>query len=151
MPATRTADPYTPAGNAAKVRALLTDERGSAVLYRTRIAGPSGQRAYVCVGRVTYIDGRDEYVRSEYEIAIYAARGGELQGYARRDIDTVRGVWAWSITREHFDGALQWVGYADTLSLGVDVCVNGIHAATGRHDSRRISGGTFRASAYVTD
>ncbi len=151
MPTTtrRRFDTCTPAGNAAKVTELLTRERGVAVLYRTRIAGPRGQRAYVAVGRVAYIDGRDEYERTEYEISIHNRDG--LQGYARRDFDTVRGEWAWSITREHFDGELQWIGYASTLSLGVDACNNGIRAATGRHDSARISGGWFRRSAYVTD
>jgi hypothetical protein len=150
MSATATYAP-TPTSNGAKVTAMLCNERGSATLYRTRLAGPSGQRGNLAVGIVHYIDGNDCYVRSEFEFAIYAAAGGGVQGYARRDLDAVRGVHAWSITREHYDGDLEWIGYADTLSLGVDACVNGIHAATGRHDHRRLSGGVFRASRYVSD
>ncbi len=147
----RTPDTRTPAANARKVTALLVNERGSATLYRSHVAGPRGQRGNLAVGIVRYIDGADCYVRSEYEIAIYNPRTGAHEGYARREVDTVRGMHAWSVTREHYDGELEWIGYADTLSLAADVCVYGIHAATGRHDHRRLSGGVFRASRYVTD
>jgi hypothetical protein len=37
------------------------------------------------------------------------------------------------------------LGWASSAALGADVLVNGVHAATGRHDSQRISRGTFLA------
>lgn len=140
----------TPVDNARKVRAMLTGNREMSVLYRTCAAGPSGQRAYLCVGRAYVCDGTDEYETSGYDISIYEPRGGPLAGYARRELHATHGL-VWSITREYYDGALQWIGYADTLSLGMDVCVHGLHAATGRHDSRRVSGGRFHAAATLTD
>lgn len=145
MTATRRPSPHTPAGNGAKIRRLLTNQAGTAHLYRTAIAGPSGQRAHLRVATVTFIDGTDDLIRSDFDIAIYDPRTGEIAGYANLDAG------GWSITREHHNGELEWIGTADTLSLGADACVNGIFAATARHDHGRTSGGAFRRSRYVNN
>lgn len=119
--------------NAMKIRALMDAQGGHADLYRTIEAGPSGQRAQLLVGRIRYLSsGPDEF-------EVRDPRSADLVGYARR---TVFGEW--SMTRyDEFDG-YRWAGYASSLSVGVDVLVNGEHAALGRHDSRRTSSGSIR-------
>ena len=86
--------------NAKKIAAILEAGHGQADLYRTVMAGPSGQRRDLCVGRVRYL----EFGPDEFEIRDH--RDGELAGYARRD----RGEW--SITEVGYDGTLSWLGYA---------------------------------------
>lgn len=115
--------------NGRKITKMLTAERGWADLYRTVTAGPSGQRADFRVGRVRYLD------LGPYEFAIVDPTTAEVAGYARMDLGR------WSITEETYDGSLVWRGWASSLSVGVDVLIWGEHAATGRHDARRISGG----------
>ncbi|HKT03053.1 MAG TPA: hypothetical protein VJT31_26285 [Rugosimonospora sp.] len=122
--------------NAATIAGLLATGQGYADLYRTIEAGPSGQRADLCVGRVWYRpDGPDDF-------SVHDPRSGDRVGFARR---TIRGEWSMTSENE-FDGE-RWVGYASSLAVGVDVLVNGQHAALGRHDSRRISHGTIRKGA----
>lgn len=131
-----------PRANARKITKVLTDGHGFADLYRKIAAGPSGQRADLHVGRVVYREcGPDEF-------GIYEPRTGDKVGLARREFG--RG---WSITSEcPAFGDLVWLGYAGTLSAGVDWCVNGLHAARagrGRMDSYRISPATIRTAAEV--
>ena len=126
--------------NGAKIQTLLTDGAGHADLYRTITTGPSGQRRDLLVGRIRFREfGPDEFAIID-EI-------GETAGYARRSFGN-----GWSITRVDYDGGLQWIGYAaESLALGVDVLMNGEHAATGRHDSRRISPGRWIPNKYLTN
>ena len=126
-----------PKDNAAKVRAMVENEGGYADLYRRAEAGPSGQKRNIRVGRAEYVD-RD---RGEYRIT--DGDGGDTAGWATREYHN--GELMYVLHSEDYEGGLHLVGWADTLSLGTDVLINGIHAATGRHDSRRTSGGKFEA------
>lgn len=138
---TKTAASTDPQANAAKIREILVARAGSADLYRTAVAGPSGQRAQVHVGRVAYTwQGR-------YEIQVITPSGIEA-GYAARTHDR-RGEWTvWS--DEESDG-VHLAGWASSLAIAADVLVNGVHVATGRHDSRRTSGGTWVPYVYQED
>jgi hypothetical protein len=124
-----------PRDNAAKVRALLTGGvwRAAADLFRTCLAGPSGQRARVCVGRIEWIDS------GPYDFAVIDPREADRVGYAARAIGDEWVLWS----DNEYDGS-RLVGWTSSLALGVEILVSGVHAATGRHDSRRLSGGTFR-------
>ena len=130
--------------NGEKIERLLIEQAGGADLYRTIEAGPSGQRKDLLIARVRY-----DWT-GQYEVAIVSVSPdsfGEVTGYARRaDIfEQARHPGAeWSIT-SYFDdyGEHRWIGYASSLALGCDVLINGVHTATGRHDSRRISGGKW--------
>jgi hypothetical protein len=136
----KAAKSLTKAGeNARKIATILEAGEGYADLYRTIMAGPSGQRADLLVGRVRYRpDGPDEFEIIDMTSSV---NRGDLAGYARRD----RG--AWSITAYDDHRGYRWLGYASSLSVGVDCVVNGEHAALGRHDSRRISSGSLRREA----
>jgi hypothetical protein len=131
-------DSTDPRDNATKIGALLREEAGDrywADLYRTCDAGPSGQRRAVCVGRVRYLpDG-------PYEFRIYA-RDGDCAGHATRRPGTPL---EWTVWREEYDGTIRLHGYASSLSIGVDALINGEHAATGRHDCQRRSGGRWQS------
>lgn len=133
-----------PRANARKITALLIEGTGSADLYRKIAAGPSGQRVDLHVGRVVYRD-------DDYEFSILEPRDGGRVGRARREV-YAGGHW-WSITNEDpYTGELEWIGYAGTLSAGVDWCVNGLVAASagrGRIDAYRISPAAIRPKAVV--
>lgn len=121
--------------NGRKIADIQRDGTGHADLYRTITAGPSGQRDDLLVGRVRYLpDGPDDF-----EIVdMTGVDRGSRAGYARYD-STVGG---WSIYDQQPDtGAVTWLGWASSPAVGVDVLINGAHAALGRHDSRRISPG----------
>lgn len=130
-------------GNARNITKILEDRAGHADLYRTIEAGPSGQRRDLLIARVAYAE------LGSWEIEIIAMSGpdrGETIGYARRadlfEMNRHPGA-EWSVhAYDDYDG-YRWLGYANSLALGCDVLINGVHAATGRHDSRRISGGTW--------
>jgi hypothetical protein len=124
----------SPRENGRKVRAILEAREGSARLYRTAVAGPSGQRRAVCVGRVEYTG----YGR--YEIQVFTPGENNEAGYAARTSDA-RGEWTvWS--DDGTDGI--WLaGWASSLSVAADVLINGAHAAQGRHDHYRVSRGTW--------
>jgi hypothetical protein len=123
------------ADNAQKIRAVLDGEIPCADLYRTIEAGPSGQRADLLVGRVYFRPtGPDE-------VEVRDPRNGELAGFARREFGA-----GWSITEVKYDGEYCWLGFASSLSVGVDALFNGVSVATGRHDSRRVSSGWVRRS-----
>lgn len=132
--------------NGSKIERLLVGQAGAADLYRTVEAGPSGQRADSLIARVRYV------AEGPYEVAIVnvtpgSPDRGSVVGYARRaDIfEQARHPGAeWSVTDYFGDWSeYRWIGYASSLALGCDVLLNGVHVATGRHDSRRISGGTW--------
>jgi hypothetical protein len=139
-PAETTDDPRA---NGRKITALLQAEAGYADLYRKIFAGPSGQRANLHVGRVWYRPTGNE------EFTIVDPREGDSVGYARRA--TYDGTFGWwSITRyDSYTGDTEWMGYAETLSAGVDWCVRDLHAATGRHDSRRVSPAAIHTADQV--
>jgi hypothetical protein len=129
-----------PRHNARKITAVLTGEADAVDLYRKIMAGPSGQRTDLHVARVRPVPyGTDE-------VAIIDPRTGDRAGAAHRAIHD-GGQW-WSITEETYDG-WRWRGYAETLSGGADWLINGVHAATGRHDSRRISPAAVRTADQV--
>lgn len=136
----RRIDP-TPAGNAGKIRQLLQAGEGCATLYRAAHAGPAGQRTNIPVGIVRYLAFGPE------EFRIIDPRTGDHIGYAGRTL--ADGEWWWSITIERYDGGLEWLGYAETLSLGCDVAMNGTHTATRRHDSARVSVARWRSADSV--
>lgn len=132
--------------NARSIARVLSDRDGYADLYRTAVAGPSGQRKDVLIARVQYT-----YLGA-WELEILSPPGsyepGSTAGYARR-IDL--------FTRDRHPG-MEWViyeytenegthllGYASSLASGADVLMNGVHAATGNHDSARISPGRWEA------
>lgn len=120
--------------NAKKIGKILRDQEGDADLYRTAVGGPSGQRTDILVGRVRYT------FEDPFEVAIIATDGpfqGERSGYARREGGR------WAIYDDCENEGVHYIGLATSLSLGVDVLRNGIRVATGRHDSQRLSGGTF--------
>ena len=132
-------------GNARRIGQILEDRAGSADLYRTITAGPSGQRRDLLIARVRYVE------TGPWEVEIInvspgSPNRGDVAGYARRAdaFEAVRRPGAaWSVHGyDDWDG-IHWLGYSSSLSLGCDVAINGVHAATGRHDSRRISGGTW--------
>jgi hypothetical protein len=121
--------------NARKITRILTDRCGAADLHRTCVAGPSGQRGTVCVGRVAYTQ------RGAFEVQVFTPREHNEAGYAARDSWHHAGMW---VTWED-NGAdgIRLIGWASSLSLAADVLVNGAHAATGRHDSQRTSPGKW--------
>lgn len=125
--------------NAAKITALYTDGVGRADLYRTITAGPSGQRAQKHVARVRPdVAGIDHFV-------IVDPATGDVAGTTRYSIDHD----VWEIYNRDYDGGTQWIGRASSLSLGCDVLINGTHAATGQHDARRVSGGTWQSAEEI--
>src|SRR4051794_30941879 len=131
-------DSDRPADNGRKITAMLTEQTGrtQAYLYRTATAGPSGQRRPVCVGGIRWVpDG-------PYEFRISMPESGLTVGYATRRSGTPQ---LWTIWRMDYDRGIWLHGYTSVLSLGVDVLINGAHAATGRHDSHRTSGGVWQA------
>jgi hypothetical protein len=124
--------------NRAKVARILEARAGSAVLYRTRVAGPSGQRAQEAVARVSYT------WESSWELAVSDLRTGETVGYlAREEWGRHAGTW---VVHSHCDDCPDWelnrlLGWAESPAAGADVLVNGEHAANGNHDSARVSRG----------
>jgi hypothetical protein len=127
--------------NGRKISEILRDGAGFADLYRTTLAGPSGQLRDTRVGRVHYREwGPDEFVITDPD-----GSAGQA-GTARYDAS----VDAWSIYGEDYEGGIKWLGWASSLAVGADVAINGEHVALSRHDNRRISGGwitTNRATA----
>ncbi len=130
-----------PRDNARKITQVLTGVINETGLYRTAVAGPSGQRTSVQVGTVRSVDF------GPYEVLVIDPRDGTRVGYAAR----ARGLskWAdgceWMFWRLDADGGAWLHGAASSLAIGVDVLVRGEHMATGRHDAYRTSGGTWRA------
>jgi hypothetical protein len=136
--------------NGRKITAMLQAGTGHADLYRTTVAGPSGQRRDTLIARVRYLP------EGPYEVEIISMDGpyrGETVGYARRanifEMGRHPGA-EWSITDYSDWTGYRWLGYASSLALGCDVLRNGVHAATGRHDSARISAGTWIPNRYAT-
>ena len=127
-------------GNARNIRKILEAREGSARLYRTITAGPSGQRSDLPVGKVRYT------YENAAEVEIID-RDGSTAGYASRtDIFAMsqRGRGTWTVWDYNDWDGRTLLGWASTLSLGCDVVLNGVHAATGRHDHARLSGGTWQ-------
>lgn len=125
-----------PRHNGTKIDHLLQTGAGFADLYRTVTAGPSGQRTRLHVARIWAIS-LDTFGPDDFRII--DPTSGDTAGFARRDP-----AHGWSITRQDYAGELRWIGYApESLAAGCDVLINGVHAATGRHDSRRISTSTW--------
>jgi hypothetical protein len=132
-------------GNAARIAYVLENRQGCADLYRTVTAGGSGQRADLLVARVRYT------FRDPWELAVIDMTSrhnrGETAGYAARTDPfsaarhpgAVWTFWSW----DDSSGESSLAGWASSLALGCDVLVNGVRAATGRHDFRRISGGRW--------
>jgi hypothetical protein len=129
-------DSIDPRDNAAKIKALVEDRIESITLYRQSEAGPSGQRRNNPVARIRHTPDN-----ASGEFRVGDPRNGDLVGW----IDRVPfdGQMMWAVRREDGDGAIHFEGYAETMALGADVLTFGLHGATGRHDSRRISPGRF--------
>jgi hypothetical protein len=131
----RTATAGLARDNASKITRILTDRAGWADLYRTVTAGPSGQRADMLVARVRYTwDG-------PYEVQVFTPRERNEAGYAARDSWSHPGMWV--VWEDNGGDGIRLLGWASSLPLGTDVLVHGTHAATGRHDSQRVSPGTW--------
>lgn len=109
----------------------LADGMG-ADLYRTVIAGPSGQRADVCVGRIIY------RAEGPYEFEILTPDTHLTAGYVARRHDR-RGNW--TVWEDEYEGSIWLKGWSASVAIAADVLVNGAHVALGRHDSGRISQG----------
>lgn len=133
-----------PKDNAAKVRGMYEGLFDCADLYRRIEAGPSGQRRNLLVGRAYYVD----VDRGEFKIIDMSGNGGDTVGWATRTHHG--GALMYALYSEDYYGGTSLVGWSETLSLGVDVLVWGVHAATGRHDARRTSGGRFEAHKPLT-
>ena len=123
--------------NARKIGTILEDRAGYADLYRTCTAGPSGQRKDVHVGRVEYTH------QGAYEVQVFTPDMHGEAGFAARSSGG-KHAGMWTFWQDNGGGGAL-LGWASSLSLGADVLVNGAHAATGRHDSRRTSSGKWEA------
>lgn len=131
--------------NGRKLTRILDNRAGCADLYRTVIAGPSGQQRDLLIARVRYLpDGPDEI--EIINVTPGSPDRGSVAGYARRadlfEMSRHPGA-EWSITDYSDWTGYRWLGYVSSLALGCDVLLNGVHAATGRHDSARISPGIW--------
>jgi hypothetical protein len=125
--------------NAANLARILENREGSAVLYRTTVAGPSGQRRQTPIARVAYTyDG-------PWELMVHDPRTGEAVGYLKRDNWSHAGMWVvHSYCADYPDYELnRLIGWAGSAAIGADVLVNGTYAATGNHDTARTSRATF--------
>lgn len=124
--------------NAANMRDVLAGRKDSIRLYRRVIAGPSGQRADKMICSVRCVD------HGPYELAIHLANGpfaGQRVGYAARVAGTVQLWTVWEY--DDNSGRAAILGWAPSVAIGADVLINGMHAATGRHDSARVSQGRW--------
>lgn len=135
-------DSTDPRDNGRKVVALVNGEIGHADLYRKILAGPSGQRSNLRVGRVRFVD----MAQGEFKIV---ADDGETAGWATRNQRNGESVWV--THSQDYHGAIRLLGWADSLSIAVDVVLNGIPAATGRHDSARTSSGKWEGYVPKTE
>jgi hypothetical protein len=135
-----------PRDNTRKIAGVLGNRCGRATLYRTAVAGPSGQTRALHVGTAAYT------YQGRYEVEL-GTPGGLRAGWAARTADS-RGEWAvWADggddrLGDEPGGEIALAGWASSLAIAADVVVNGAHAATGRHDSRRTSGGTWVPYVY---
>jgi len=127
----------TPTDNAAKIRALVDGRMGSADLYRTAMAGPSGQRAAVFAGHVRHTP---DHPSGEFSVT---DRNGQRAGWVTSTVHN--GKQAYAVHSENYDGETKLLGWADTISHAADVLTNGEAAAStgGTLDARRISGRLF--------
>ena len=135
-------DSTDPRDNAEKVERLLDeDDEGPdfADLYRKIEYGPSGQRKDHKVGRVRRLNS------GPYDLAVVDPKTGDHVGFITRDGDE------WTVTAEGPDGALSLKGRASTPAVAADVLVSDEHSAMGRHNSRRLDGGKFRAHKPAAD
>jgi hypothetical protein len=123
-----------PKDNGPKVKALMSGMIDAADLYRKTEAGPSGQRRNTYVGRVRFRDNQ----HGEFQVVDGEGRNAGWMTRVNRN-----GEMMYVVHSEDYHGGIHLEGWADSVSLGADVLVNGRHAATGRHDSRRISTGKF--------
>ena len=126
--------------NAGKIGTILEDRAGYADLYRTVTAGPSGQRGDLLIARVRYVE------LGCYEVQIFTPREHNEAGFAARESGG-KHAGMWVFWEDNGNDGIALLGWASSLSLGADVLVNGAHAATGRHDSRRTSSGKWEAYA----
>lgn len=128
-----------PKDNAAKIKAIVDGRMGSADLYRTAVAGPSGQRAPVLAGRVRHTPDNPS---GEFRVV---DRDGILAGWATSTVHNGRQVFA--VHSENYDGETRLEGWADTLSHAADVLTHGEMAASSssarNSDNARISGRLF--------
>lgn len=131
-----------PRDNGPKVKALMSGTIDAADLYRKTEAGPSGQRRNTYVGRVRFRDNQ----HGEFQVVDKEGRNAGWMTRVNRN-----GEEMYVVHSEDYDGGIHLEGWADSVSLGADVLVNGKFAATGRHDSRRISAGKFEAYVPKTE
>jgi hypothetical protein len=133
------------ARNGAALKPLLENLEGTATLYRTCVAGPSGQRHDKPVGLVTYA-----YERTGWELEVCDPSSSEVVGYLTRSSDSKHwNEWTVQSHSEEFSDYEfnHLLGWASSPALGADILVNGVHAATANHDHARVSAG--RWTAYV--
>lgn len=127
--------------NGANIQRILENREGSTLLYRTTVAGPSGQRRNTIVARVTYT------YEPSWELLVTDPRTGEDVGYLARDNwGAHAGMWVvHTYCADYPDYELnRLLGWADSPATGADVLVNGEYAANGNHDHARVSRGGFR-------
>lgn len=126
--------------NGKKISAVLAGKLNKARLFRTAVAGPSGQRRDIHVGTIQLPDPDDFLEHWSENCDLVISKGNDVLGYA----DQGYGGWLMFSYEENY--GKQYVGKAESLALGCDVLLHGEHAATGRHDSRRISQGRWEPS-----
>lgn len=126
-----------PKDNAGKIKAITDGRMTHADLYRTAMAGPSGQRAPVLAGRVRHTPDNPS---GEFRVV---DRNGQLAGWVTPVVRN--GEQKYSVTSENYDGGTELLGWADSLAHAADVLTHGEAAAStgGTLDARRISGRLF--------
>jgi hypothetical protein len=130
-------DSTDPKDNGAKVRALRDGTIGHADLYRKIMAGPSGQRRDVMVGRIRHTPDNPS---GEYRVV---DRDGKPAGWITSVVRN--GEQRYAVHGEDVDGGTRLLGWASSVSHAADVAVNGESAAStrGTLDAKRLDGGTF--------
>lgn len=131
--------------NGKKITAVLAEKISKASLYRTAVAGPSGQRRDTFVGTIQLPDPDDFLEHWSEDCDLVISKGNDVIGYADQDIN------GWLMFSYEENYGKKYVGKAESLALGCDVLLNGEHAATGRHDSRRISQSRWEPSQAYKD
>jgi len=126
-----------PKDNGAKIRAIADGRMDHADLYRKIMAGPSGQRSDLKVGRIRHTPDNPF---GEFKVT---DRNGQTAGWVT---STVRdGEQVYAVHSENGSGETRLEGWADTIAHAADVLTNGETAAStgGSLDARRISGRMF--------
>jgi hypothetical protein len=136
-------DSTDPKDNGAKLKAIQDGTLDSAKLYRTKIAGPSGQTSKTPVAVVRHTPDNPS---GEFEIRAADGSGHRL-GWASATVHD--GEQTYSFHSEGPNGEQRLEGWSDSLATGADVLANGEFRATrgGSNFGASVSQGGFKAYA----